>query len=66
MGKKICEGRESLQDNDRVGCPSTSLTDEKVEEVCNLIWSDQHLTIFISTIRERTMKGKRFQTTEEI
>ncbi len=35
--KKFREGRESLKVNDCVGCPSTSLTDEKVEEVRKLI-----------------------------
>ncbi len=37
--KRFHEVRDSLWDNDRVGRPSTSLTDEKVEEVCELIWS---------------------------
>ncbi len=43
--KRFREGRESLQDIDRVGCPSKSLTDEKGEEAHELIWSDRHLTI---------------------
>ncbi len=38
--KRFHEGRESLQDDARVGRPSTLLTDEKVEEVRELIWSD--------------------------
>ncbi len=43
--KRFREGRKRLQDSDRVDHPSTSLTDEKVEEVHELIWSDQHLTV---------------------
>ncbi len=43
--KRFCEGRESLQDNDSVDCPFASLTDEKVKDVCELIWSDQQLTV---------------------
>ncbi len=43
--KRFCDDRESLQDNDCVGRPSTLHTDEKVEEVCELIWSDWYLTV---------------------
>ncbi len=43
--KRFHEVKESLQDNDRVGRPSASLTDEKVKEVHELIWSDQRLTV---------------------
>ncbi len=43
--KRLREGRESLQDNDHVGCPSASLTDEKVKEIRELICSDRHLTV---------------------
>lgn len=44
-GQRFCEGRQSLQDDERSGRPSTSTTGEKIEEVERLMNTDRRLTV---------------------
>jgi len=43
--KAFSEGRESIKGEPRSGKPSTSKTDNNVEIVLALVWSDRRLTV---------------------
>jgi transposase len=43
--KKYKHGRESLQDDSRSGIPSTTITEENVDAVLQLIMADKRVTI---------------------
>jgi len=43
--KRFSEGRESLKDDDRSGCPRTAVTDDNIEKVQDVIWKDRRLGV---------------------
>jgi len=43
--KQFCNGCESVEDEERSGCPSTSKTQENVERVNEMIRSNRRLTV---------------------
>jgi len=43
--KRFQEGREDVEDDERLGRPSTSTTDENVEKVKEMIMSDRRIII---------------------
>jgi len=43
--KSFLEGREQVEDESFAGRPSTSKTDDNVERVRSLVWSDRRLTL---------------------
>ncbi|UYV77598.1 hypothetical protein LAZ67_15001667 [Cordylochernes scorpioides] len=43
--KMFSEGREDVNDEERAGCPSTSTTDEKINEVEKMILANHRITI---------------------
>jgi transposase len=51
------EGRESVNDNVREGCPSTSCVDENIQCVHDLVMSDRCITTIIITDKLGISKG---------
>ncbi len=47
--KDFVKVEKACKDTDCVVRPSTSLTYEKMEDICELIWSDRHLTVQYKT-----------------
>ena len=47
--KTFSKGRESIEDEPRSGRPSTSKSDDTVEKVRALVWSDRRLTVRMIT-----------------
>ncbi|UYV78131.1 hypothetical protein LAZ67_16000211, partial [Cordylochernes scorpioides] len=43
--KMFSEGREDVNDEERAGCPSTSTTDEKINEVEKMILANRRITV---------------------
>ena len=43
--KSFLEGREKVEDEPRAERPSTSKTDDNVERVRSIVWSDRRLTL---------------------
>ena len=44
-GLRFKEGREDIQDNSLHSYPSTSKTDENVQNIGRTVWPDHHLSI---------------------
>ncbi|UYV65462.1 hypothetical protein LAZ67_3004435 [Cordylochernes scorpioides] len=43
--QNVSEGREDVNDEERAGCPSTSTTDEKINEVEKMILANRRITV---------------------
>ncbi|UYV65284.1 hypothetical protein LAZ67_3003806 [Cordylochernes scorpioides] len=66
--KMFSEGREDVNDEDRAGRPSTSTTDEKINEVEKMILGNDlaPCDFFLFPKLKRPMKGRRYATLDEI
>ena len=47
MAQAICGGKEIMENNPKTGRPSTSKINANIEKVCQLVYSEHQLTIFI-------------------